>query len=97
MSSQFEGLFKAVAEKKSPAEKKKGRAKQISPTPPPVITNSPSKVLAKSKNPEFEQALFYIKTETKKEVKKLLLDDTSGMDFSDLIEQLLSDWISAQK
>lgn len=97
MTSQFENIFEALKDKKSSTRKEQGSSKKPSPTPPPEIKITPSKPLAKTKDPDFEQTLIYLKIETKKNVKKLLLDDTSGRDFSDLVEHLLSDWISKPK
>lgn len=97
MSSQFEGLFNAVKDKKASAaneEKPKKRvAKKASPDPPPVVEKSEIPASAKSRNSDFEQTLVYLKKETKKEVKRSLLDDAANRNFSDLVEDLLSDWL----
>ena len=98
MSSQFAELFKVRNEAKLPTKKKTDKTKKatVSSLPPPAeLSETPA--IAKSKNSEFEQALIYLKKTTKKEVKKSLLDDPSGRNFSDLVEELLSLWLEKQK
>lgn len=50
----------------------------------------------KSSDPDFTQVLTYIKKATHKDVRKALLDDEEG-DLSDLVENLLSDWLARRK
>lgn len=97
MSSQFEELFKARKEEKTPTKKKPESVKKESPSPPPVTQSAEAAAIAKSKSSEFEQALIYLKKSTKKEVKKTLLDDPQGRNFSDLVEELLTNWLKQQK
>lgn len=97
MSSQFEELFKARKEEKPKPKKKPEVSKKLIPNPPLVAEVPETATAAKSKNSEFEQALIYLKKTTKKEVKKSLLDDSSGKDFSDLVEELLTGWLANQK
>lgn len=97
MSSQFEELFKARNEDKSPAKKKAAKSKREVAAPPPQPETEVALPLAKSKNSDFEQTLIYLKKNTKKEVKKVLLDDALSRDFSDLVGELLSQWLENQK
>jgi hypothetical protein len=98
MSSQFEELFKARNENKvTPKKKTEKQKKALVFNPPPPTKLSETSVVAKSKNSDFEQALIYLKKNTKKEVKKTLLDDPSGRNFSDLVEELLMNWLASQK
>jgi hypothetical protein len=98
MSSQFAELFKARNEAKLPAKKKTEKPKKATVgSPPPAAELSETPAIAKSKNSEFEQALIYLKKTTKKEVKKSLLDDPSGRNFSDLVEELLTNWLKTKK
>lgn len=112
MSSQFEGLFKVIEEKKagkkpiSEIKKKtpkeslslKKTPKELPPTNQPTEEKLVEKVelqpIAKSRNSEFEQTLIYLKKDTKKEVKKSLMDDLNKKDFSDLVEELLTQWLT---
>ena len=55
-----------------------------------------AKRTGKSSDPDYTQVLAYIRRATHKEVRKTLLDDETGKDFSDLMESLLSDWLSKQ-
>jgi hypothetical protein len=47
----------------------------------------------KSSNPEFVSQMTYIRETTKKAVQKRLIDEDSGMDFSELVESLLAKWL----
>lgn len=49
----------------------------------------------KRSNPDYEQVTAYIRKETYKNVKKKLLDDPDGRDFSTLLEELLDRWQSS--
>lgn len=96
MSSQFDDLFKAVRDKKQPKTSKQG-SPEIEQSPPQSerAAAQPSKELSKSdkRNLDFEQTLVYLRTTTKRQVKKSLLDDPDGRDFSDLVEELLVNWL----
>ncbi|MGI8544460.1 MAG: hypothetical protein ACR2MD_13435 [Aridibacter sp.] len=110
MSSQFEGLFKVIEEKKTgkkpisetkkktPKESLKTIPKELPSTDQPIAEKSVEKTelqtIAKSRNSEFEQSLIYLKKDTKKEVKKSLMDDPDKKDFSDLVEELLIQWLT---
>lgn len=108
MSSQFEGLFKVIEEKKTgkkPVSKTQKKSPKKTPKKPPsevlpvvekLVKNTESQPIAKSRNSEFEQALIYLKKDTKKEVKKSLMDDPVKKDFSDLVEELLTEWLIKQ-
>ncbi|MGI8495054.1 MAG: hypothetical protein ACR2L1_07055 [Pyrinomonadaceae bacterium] len=59
-------------------------------------TPVPEKVkqIAKSRNAEYAQVLTYIRKNTHKEIKKVLIDDPQNRDLSDLVEELLSSWLN---
>lgn len=52
------------------------------------------KPLAKSKDPDFIQGNFYIRKTTHAQVKIKLLQEGKDQDLSDLVEELLSKWLS---
>jgi hypothetical protein len=52
--------------------------------------------LGKSSNPHFERLTVLVKKQTRKTAQRLWEDEEPGKDMSDLIEQLVVDWIVAQ-
>ena len=93
--SQFDALKELTAPKKKKTQRKGSPAKKKTSTPlPTVASKQPDKPPAKSRDENYLQTGIYIKKETPIAVKKALLDDTKGRDFSDLVEELLSQWIS---
>jgi hypothetical protein len=83
----------------NPAKKqvKKSVVKETSNTPEKTKNNTVSsknlKKSGKSSNENFTQVLTYIRKETHKKTKKVLIDDPEERDLSDLVEQLLSEWL----
>lgn len=53
---------------------------------------SPKKI-GKSRNTDYTQVLTYIRRDTHRRIKKVLIDDTEERDLSDLVEELLSNWL----
>ncbi len=47
----------------------------------------------KRSNPEFSATTFFVRKETKRQAARLLEDANSGKDLSDLVEELLGQWI----
>lgn len=47
-------------------------------------------------DPKYEQVTAYVLRETYRQTKKNLLDRDDGMDFSELVESLLTNWNKAQ-
>lgn len=55
-----------------------------------------TKTRGKRSDPDYEQVSAYIRKETYRKVKISLLEAEEKQDFSDLVEALLSDWLSNQ-
>lgn len=55
------------------------------------------KPVGKSRHPDYTQALAYIKKDTHRTIKKMLIDDPIKRNLSDLIEELLTNWIKSTK
>ncbi|MTF40321.1 hypothetical protein GGC33_15485 [Cyanobacterium aponinum 0216] len=51
----------------------------------------------KRSNPDFEQVTAYVRKDTYRQTKIALLNREDKLDFSDLVEQLLNEWLSTQK
>jgi len=58
----------------------------------PKIVGSPKKI-GKSSNTDFTQVLTYIRRDTHRQIKKVLIDDPDERDLSDLVEELLRGWL----
>jgi hypothetical protein len=48
----------------------------------------------KRSNPEFSPTTFFVRKETKRKAARLLEDTNAGKDLSDLVEELLTTWVS---
>jgi hypothetical protein len=95
--SQFDGLLEIKTRRKEPP-KKKPSAAQIKPPDPPSVQRKPDeRSPGKSNNPVYTQTSIYIKRDTQISVKSSLLTDQKNRDFSDLVEELLTDWLRNQK
>lgn len=53
--------------------------------------------LGKRSNPDFEQVTAYIRSQTYRQTKIALLQQNELSDFSELVEELLNEWLSTQK
>ncbi|MBA2621036.1 MAG: hypothetical protein H0U87_07540 [Acidobacteria bacterium] len=83
-----------VSEKAGAASKAGERLPQIQAQhqEEPNITGSPKKI-GKSSNADYTQVLTYIRRDTHRQIKKVLIDDPDERNLSDLVEELLSDWL----
>ena len=99
--SKFKDILKAAQEreKEKPAEKpaEKPEVKSDSPIEPPSPPQKRGRPRGKRSHPDYEQVTAYIKKKTYKETKIALLEQEEVEDFSELVENLLSEWLSTQK
>ena len=58
--------------------------------------DSKARARGKSSSAEYVQISAYVRKETHKQARKLLLDDERDRDLSDLIEELLHQWVSSR-
>lgn len=99
--SKFKNLLDAA---KQPEDKKttdqKAKAvpdsepQNLSQESPPIKKGRPK---GKRSNPDFEQVTAYIRSQTYRQTKIALLQQDELSDFSELIEELLTEWLSTQK
>ena len=61
---------------------------------PPVKKGRPK---GKRSNPDFEQVTAYVRSKTYRQTKIALLQQDELEDFSELVEELLTEWLSTQK
>jgi hypothetical protein len=104
MSSRFKGIFDTAKETENkPEEKfqpitKTEKIQKKIDIIPVIVPNqlTRKKGTGKSSNPDYTQALAYVRKDTLQNVREKLFYDPS-QDFSDLVETLLFDWIKKQK
>jgi hypothetical protein len=99
--SQFDGLLSVKKNQQIEPKSKpqpKPRTDKISTDSPsmPSLTTA-TKLTGKSRDTEYTQTSVYIKKETQTAVKKVLLDDAQGRDFSELVEELLVGWVKENR
>ena len=86
--SKFKGIFDARQRDENGAQP----SEQIE-----LKKNKPGRPRGKRSNPDYEQVTAYIKRATYKQTKIALLQQEEIEDFSELIEQLLTEWLDTQK
>lgn len=78
-----------------PATPRRPRAPRAAPTPPltpPSTRGRPAN--GKRSNPDYEQVSCYLRRVTHAEVQVRLIREGKKRDVSDLIEELLSEWLA---
>jgi hypothetical protein len=101
--SQFASLFKTDVKEKAETKietkpKSKPAKKKLSVSPAPHIEEPPpvkseKRQTGKSSNPDYAQVLTYIRRDTHNSVRAALIFDDQKRDLSDLVEELLADWL----
>ena len=78
--------------------------KEVKKSPPPIVEPEPEpepvkrgRPLGKRSNPDFEQVTAYVRSQTYRQTKIALLQQSELEDFSELVEELLTEWLSTQK
>ncbi|GAX45801.1 hypothetical protein NIES4075_68220 [Tolypothrix sp. NIES-4075] len=108
--SKFKGLLDAVkthepepeqephtrdeANHKSPAAEP--QPYPLPPTPEPEAEPKRGRPKGKRSHPDYEQVTAYIKTLTYQEVKIALLREGQKREFSELMQELLDDWLKSR-
>ena len=99
--SKFKNILDAANQpKEQKTAKKKVQAvpessSQIRPQEPQPIKKGRPK--GKRSHPDFEQVTAYIRSQTYRQTKIALLQQDELSDFSELVEELLTEWLSTQK
>ena len=82
-----------VAKVQTPAEQPTRQPLRAIDTPAPAGQGRGGK----RSDPAYSPTTFFVRKETKKKATRILLDDAyAGKDLSDLVEELLSEWVSKQ-
>lgn len=61
-----------------------------------IVPESVALVRGKGRHPDYTQAPAFIRKDTYKAVKIALINDERGLDYSDLIEELLNSWLKSK-
>jgi hypothetical protein len=86
--SKFNDILKAAQARNQDVE---------TPVPAEPKPQKSGRPRGKRSNPDYEQVTAYIKRETYRNTKIVLLQQGNNQEFSELVEQLLSEWLSTQK
>lgn len=95
MSSRFKALFEEAKQKQVPEPVEVKKSVQKKPENP-VSAPKQMKVKGKRSNPDYIGAFAYIPGKLHEDVKIKLLR-RKDLDFSGLVEKLLTDWLGKQK
>jgi hypothetical protein len=86
MTSKFKGILERAKERES--------SPQVEETPPPSpAPKKRGRPSGKRSDAEYVQVTAYIHKNTHRDVKIALLKSGDGKDFSDLVDELLADWL----
>ena len=87
--SKFAGIFqKSLAEEPPAPERTEGHA---------VKLKSPGRPPGKRSDPEYKQYSVLLKKQTHRQVTTILRDQEDGPDVSELLQQLLEQWLEKQQ
>lgn len=93
--SKFAGMFSEQAETKPPRAKKAAtKAIAAIPDEPPAGKPQRVKPLSKAKDPNWKGFYVFLQKSTHTEATYQLRKLDTGEDFSDLMERLLTEWLS---
>ena len=99
--SKFKNILDAANQPQEP-DKVKQKTKTVKKSEPPITNEKPEPVKkgrpkGKRSNPDFEQVTAYVRSSTYRQTKIALLQQEELEDFSELVEELLTEWLSTQK
>ena len=98
--SKFKNIFDAAKLPQDGGEVDKS-VKQVKKSPPSIVEPGSEPVKkgrpkGKRSNPDFEQVTAYVRSQTYRQTKIALLQQSELEDFSELVEKLLTEWLSTQ-
>ncbi len=77
--------------------KTKPEAKKPSSNGNAVKIDAPTPMRGKRSHPDYTQAPAFVRKDTYKAVKIALINDERGLDYSDLVEELLNAWLKNKR
>lgn len=95
--SKFKSLLDAAKGREPEPEPEKQEPEPEVNQPQPVAPSQPSQKRGRPKgkrsHPDYEQVTAYIRKDTHRDVKIALLSEDDGREFSELIQELLEQWL----
>ena len=94
--SKFAGALGRLKQPTAAPESDPGAVIQ-KPAVNPMRVDTPAPVVGrggKRSDPAYTPTTFFVRKETKRKAARLLEDQETGKDLSDLVEELLSGWVS---
>ena len=98
--SKFGAIFDNASPPAEPGIRPIGRVEKPSSAPEtPALRTGPGRPGGKGKtsNPDWEQTTVQLKRATKQAAKGILLTRDDGQDLSDVLQQLLEQWVRRQQ
>ncbi len=90
MSSKFKGLLDAAKSREPEEQEEQVNQPQLVAESEPPKRGRPK---GKRSHPDYEQVTAYIKKDTYQEIKISLLREGQRREFSELVQELLEDWL----
>jgi hypothetical protein len=87
--SKFAGIFQHSLDEESPAAERREK--------PPVVLKAPGRPPGKRSDPAYKQYSVLLKKQTHRQVTTILRDQEGGPDVSELLQQLLEQWLEQQQ
>jgi hypothetical protein len=87
--SKFAGIFQHNLAEESQAEERTEK--------PAVVLKAPGRPPGKRSDPEYKQYSVLLKKQTHRQVTAILRDQEGGPDVSELLQQLLEQWLEQQQ
>ena len=99
--SKFKNILDAANQPQDSVEVDRA-VKEVKKSSPPIVESNSQPVKrgrpkGKRSNPDFEQVTAYVRSKTYRQTKIALLQQSELEDFSELVEKLLTEWLSTQK
>lgn len=96
--SKFQSILDVANSRQDTTPKKKPSSKRVRDAGPAAQPIAPrrGRPAGKRSDPDYEQVTAYIRKDTHKDVKIALLQEGQGREFSELVQDLLADWIKAR-
>jgi hypothetical protein len=92
--SKFQAVLSSRKVSEEPQKEEAIDVVDIPPASPPATKMGRPK--GKRSNPDYTQVTAYIRQDTYKNIRVLLLQNGNGQEFSELVEELLSEFLKTQ-
>ncbi len=98
--SKFKSLLDAAKGREPEPEPEKPSQELEANQPQQVVESQPSQKRGRPKgkrsHPDYEQVTAYIRKDTHRDIKIALLSEGNGREFSELIQEMLEQWLKSR-